>query len=157
MKDLELDIVELQSTAQSTGNGGCVENLKSKKAVLADLLGSRAQGALVRSRFQSVSLMDSPSKLFFSLEKKNGQSRQIHALRSEDGHQLTDMAEIRNSAVDFYVKLYSSEYQEDDAVFDSFCENPHTVSEETNRELEGPLTEEDVFTEFTGGHRWVAL
>ena len=39
MKDLELDIVELQSTAQSTGNGGCVENLKSKKAVLADLLG----------------------------------------------------------------------------------------------------------------------
>ena len=30
MKDLELDIVELQSTAQSTGNGGCVENLKSK-------------------------------------------------------------------------------------------------------------------------------
>ena len=49
MKDLEIDIVELQSTAQSTGNGGCVENLKSKKAVLADLLGSRAQGGLVRS------------------------------------------------------------------------------------------------------------
>ena len=64
MKDLELDIVELQSTAQSTGNGGCVENLKSKKAVLADLLGSRAQGALVRSRFQSVSLLDPPSKFF---------------------------------------------------------------------------------------------
>ena len=81
MKDLEIDIVELQSSAQSTGNGGCVESLKSKKAVLADLLGSRAQGALVRSRFQSISLMDSPSKFFFSLEKKNGQSRQIHAVR----------------------------------------------------------------------------
>ena len=89
--------------------------------------------------------MDSPSKFFFSLEKKNGQSRQIHALRSEDGHQLTDIAEIRNRVVDFYVKLYSSVYQKDDAVFDSFCENLPTVSEETNRELEGPLTEEEVF------------
>ena len=73
--------------------------------------------------------MDSPSKFFFSLEKKNGQSRQIHALRSEDGHQLTDIVED----------------QVDDAVFDSFCENLPTVSEETNRELEGPLTEEEVF------------
>ena len=94
MKDMELDIVELQSTAQSTGNGDCVENLKSKKAVLADLLGGGA--ALVRSRFRSDSLMDSLSKFFFSLEKKNGQRRQIHALRSEDGHQLTDIANIRN-------------------------------------------------------------
>ena len=40
------------------------------------------------------------------------------------------------------MKLCSSEYQEDDAVFDSFCENLPTVSEETNREVEGPLTEE---------------
>ena len=85
--------------------------------------------------------MDSPSKFFFSLEKKNGQSRQIHALQSGDGQQLTDIADIRNRAVDFYVKLYSSEYQEDDAVFDSFCENLPTVSEEPNRELEGPLNE----------------
>ena len=85
--------------------------------------------------------MDSPSKFFFSLEKKKGQSRQIHALRAEDGQQLTGIADIRNRAVDFYVKLYSSEYQEDDVVFDLFCENLPTVSEETNRELEGALTE----------------
>ena len=58
-----------------------------------------------------------------------------YALRSEDGQQLTGIADIRNRAVDFYVKLYSSEYQEDDVVFDSFCENLPTVSEETNREL----------------------
>ena len=42
-----------------------------------DLLNARAQGALVRSRFHSAALMDSPSKFFFSLEQKNGQSRQI--------------------------------------------------------------------------------
>ena len=106
--------MELQNTAQSTGNGGCVESLKSKKVVLADLLDSRAQGGASQLTFL-VSLMDSPSKFFFSLEKKKGQSRQIHALRAEDGQQLTGIADIRNRAVDFYVKLYSSEYQEDDA------------------------------------------
>ena len=145
MKDLEIDIVELQSSSQPTENGGCIENLKSKKALLADLLGTRAQGALVRSRFQSTALMDSPSKLFFSLEQKNGQSRQIHVLRSVDGQTLTHNATIRSRAVDFYVRLYSSEYQEDEAAFDSFCQGLPTVSAEDNRELEGPLTEAEVF------------
>jgi len=42
MRDLEMEIVELQSYAESTGNPGCIEDLKSKKAILADLLGSRA-------------------------------------------------------------------------------------------------------------------
>lgn len=36
--------------------------------MLADLLGVRAQGALVRSRFQTVAQMDAPSKLFNNLE-----------------------------------------------------------------------------------------
>ena len=92
--------------------------------------------------------MDSPSKFFFSLEQKNGQSRQsrqIHALRSEDGQTLTHTAGIRSKAVDFYVQLYSSDYQEDDAAFNSFCQDLPTVSAETNRELEGPLTEAEVF------------
>lgn len=72
MRDLE--IVELQSSAGSSGNRGCSGDLKSKKALLAGLLGSSAQGALVRSCFQSGALMDSPSKFFFGLEKKNRQS-----------------------------------------------------------------------------------
>ncbi|KAJ4919191.1 hypothetical protein JOQ06_000140 [Pogonophryne albipinna] len=117
MRDLEMEIVELQSFAESTGNPGCIEDLKSKKAILADLLGSRAQGALVRSRFQSASMMDSPTKYFFSLEKKNGQGRLIHAL---------------------------SEYNEDDGGFHLFCRGLPTVSEETNKELDGPLTEEEL-------------
>ena len=82
--------------------------------------------------------MDSPSKFFFSLEKKNGQSTQIHALGSEDGHQLTDIAEIRNRVVDFYVKLYSSVYQKDDAVFDSFSENLPTVNWRPTGNWRGP-------------------
>lgn len=36
--------------------------------MLADLLGVKAQGALIRSRFQSITQMDAPSKFFFNLE-----------------------------------------------------------------------------------------
>ncbi|KAJ4933762.1 hypothetical protein JOQ06_006573, partial [Pogonophryne albipinna] len=144
MRDLEMEIVELQSFAESTGNPGCIEDLKSKKAILADLLGSRAQGALVRSRFQSASMMDSPTKYFFSLEKKNGQGRLIHALRSAGGQQLTGNSQIRQRAVDFYCDLFTSEYTEDDGGFNLFCRGLPTVSEETNKELDGPLTEEEL-------------
>lgn len=144
MRDLEMEIVELQSFAESTGNPGCIEDLKSKKAILADLLGSRAQGALVRSRFQSASMMDSPTKYFFSLEKKNGQGRLIHALRSAGGQQLTGNSQIRQRAVDFYCDLFTSEYTEDDGGFNLFCRGLPTVSEETNKELDGALTEEEL-------------
>ncbi|KAI3363546.1 hypothetical protein L3Q82_012152 [Scortum barcoo] len=102
-----------------------LEDLKSKKAVLADLLGSKAQGALVRSRFQSAALMDLPQSFFFGLEKKNGQSRR--------------------SAVQFYAQLYQSEYTKDEGAFNSSCSGLPRFSEETNKELEGPLTSEEVF------------
>ncbi|XP_022625060.1 uncharacterized protein LOC111239456 [Seriola dumerili] len=88
--------------------------------------------------------MDSPSKFFFSLEKKNGQSRFIHALHSAAGHLLTEDSEIRQRAVDFYSQLFESEYTEDDGAFNLFCGGLPRVSEETNKELEGPLTTEEV-------------
>lgn len=43
------------------------ELLEGKKNTLTELLGVRAQGVLVRSRFHSVTLMDAPSKFFFIL------------------------------------------------------------------------------------------
>lgn len=66
--------------SESTGDRGHLQALKTKNTVLADLLGLRAQGALVRSRFQNFVEMDAPSKFFFSLEKKNGQNRLIHCI-----------------------------------------------------------------------------
>lgn len=94
--------------------------------MLADLLGLKAQGALVRARFQSA-----------ELEKKNGQSRFMHALRSTTGRLLTEDGEIRQRAVYFYTLLYSSEFKENEELFDSFCCGLPRVSEETNRELGG--------------------
>lgn len=105
MEHLETEIVELQNLAESTRNQGHIEDLKSKKSALTDLLGTKAQGAVVRSRFQSATLMDAPSKFFFGLEKKNGQSRFLHALHSATGQELRDSNEIRRRAVCFYSKV----------------------------------------------------
>lgn len=87
--------------------------LRIKKVELADLLDTRAQGALVRSRFQSISEMDAPSRFFFSLEKKNCQKKSIQCLRSVDGKDLTGDSDIRKRAVSFYRELYACECGED--------------------------------------------
>lgn len=80
----EREMLESQNLAHSTGEVRHMEDCSKKKAQLADLLGYKTQGALVRSRFQIIDQMDAPSKYFFSLEKKNGQRRFIYALRSEN-------------------------------------------------------------------------
>ncbi len=85
IRRLEMDIVELQTLNGATANQNQLQALKRKTKTLADLLGTRSQGALIRSRFQSISEMDAPSKFFFSLERKNGQRKSIQCLKSEDG------------------------------------------------------------------------
>ncbi|KAJ3598711.1 hypothetical protein NHX12_000706 [Muraenolepis orangiensis] len=75
MKDLESDIVELETIHETTGDRGYIEILKEKKMALANLLDVKVQGALVRSRFLNINEMDAPTSFFFGLEKKNGQRR----------------------------------------------------------------------------------
>ncbi|KAI4900061.1 hypothetical protein NFI96_009346 [Prochilodus magdalenae] len=59
LKALEMEIVELQNLGVTTGNREHIKTLQKRKtATLADLLGARVQGALVRSRFQSASEME---------------------------------------------------------------------------------------------------
>ncbi|KAL6473518.1 hypothetical protein MHYP_G00170790 [Metynnis hypsauchen] len=140
MKNLEIEIVELQNLTESTGNRGNIEALKTKKVALADLLGTKAQGALVRSRFQKVAQMDAPSKFFFSLERKNGQRRCIHALRSESGALLSDPAGIRSHAAKFYEELYSSEYSEQPELEKGFFEGLPKLAEDSASGLERQLS-----------------
>lgn len=54
VRDLEVKMMELQSLVVGTRNQGHIELLKTKRKALDDLLGVKAQGALVRSCFQSV-------------------------------------------------------------------------------------------------------
>lgn len=144
IRDLEIEIVELQVSAHSTGNRGDLENLNLKKAALADLLGSRTQGAMVRCRFQKVTLMDAPTKFFFSLEKKQGQCKFMHGLKSSEDVLLTTDGDIRKRAAEFYADLYSSEYVEDDDNFNDFCSDLPRVSEDVAKELGEPMTLEEI-------------
>ncbi len=54
MKGLEAEIIKLQSLADSTSNQSYAEMISNKNTQLADLLGVKTQGSLVRSRFFKV-------------------------------------------------------------------------------------------------------
>ncbi len=90
--------------------------------------------------------MDAPSHFFFALERKNGQKRLMHSLRDNTGQLLHDSTEIRKCAVDFYGKLFKKESQEILEVVQSFYEGLPQVSEETNMELGGPISEAELYT-----------
>ncbi|KAK3524682.1 hypothetical protein QTP86_000650 [Hemibagrus guttatus] len=139
LKALEIEIVELQRL-EATGDRGHIEALKSKKAKMNDLLDITAQEALVHSHFTSVTKMDAPSKLFFSLEQKNGQKSFIHAVRTESGDRLLEPTEIRKQTVRFYSKLYSSERSGAQIVEESFLKDLPKLSEQAARELDRELT-----------------
>ncbi|KAL0160802.1 hypothetical protein M9458_044527, partial [Cirrhinus mrigala] len=102
------------------------------------------------SRFQSANQMDAPSKFFFNLEKKNGQSRAIHALRSDSGELLTDPAEIRRRAVVFYENLYKNELRAGYEGESDFFNDLPQISEEANAEISGALSEAELYKALQG-------
>ncbi len=75
MANLEEDIKRLHESIDTERNQELFGILDEKKKELAKILNLKAQGALIRSRFQNIEWMDIPSKIFFNLEKKNGQKR----------------------------------------------------------------------------------
>lgn len=62
VKTIEKELVELQMLVDSTGNLAHFDALNKKKNILAKLLDIVTQGALISSRFQSIELMEAPSK-----------------------------------------------------------------------------------------------
>lgn len=57
---------------------------------------------------------------------------------------MTEASEIWWRALDFYSHLYRGEYIQDKEAFNSFCNGLPRVSEETSKELEGPVTADDL-------------
>ncbi|KAJ3609222.1 hypothetical protein NHX12_023746 [Muraenolepis orangiensis] len=146
MKALEIDVEELQELAESTGDRGHIGALKAKKSALADLLGISAQGALVRSRFRNISEMDASSRFFFGLERKNGQKRLIHSMRSDTGQILSESTDIRRHAVGFYSSLFQSELGEEQEVSHGFYEGLPKVEQESSAELEADVSLDELHT-----------
>ncbi|KAK3560765.1 hypothetical protein QTP86_019211, partial [Hemibagrus guttatus] len=58
LKDLEIGLVELQALAESTGDRRHVEDLKVKKVLMADLLGTKAQDLYRSERRDNKELLD---------------------------------------------------------------------------------------------------
>jgi len=63
---------------------------------------------------------------------------------------LTKTSEIRQRAVQFYDKLYSSEYRKDEGLSGCFYEGLPNVSEDSKAELERPLSEEELLNALKG-------
>jgi len=102
------------------------------------MLGCATQGAIIRSCFQSAELMDAPSKFFFSLEKKNGQKKFIHALQSEEGDLLTNP--YRKRAVHIYKELYKSDISEEQDGILIFFLNLPQITKNANEEISKTLS-----------------
>ncbi len=144
MSVLEKELMKLQDVPIFTKDGNVMENVKKKNNLLAELMGLTTQGAIIRSRYQSVELMDAPSKLFFKLEKKNGQKKLIHALRSENGVLLTSPVDIRKRAAQFYKDLYKSEVSEVKYDHLFFFFNLPQIAEDVNNEISKSLSLKEI-------------
>ncbi len=108
-------------------------------------------GALVRSRFQNINQIDAPTNFFFNLEeKKPGQERLIHELRSESGTLLTDLIDIRRRAVCIYDKLYKCVCDVEPDIDNVFFLNLSKVSEEGNLKLSKALSLEELHKALRG-------
>uniref|UniRef100_A0A3B5PV23 Reverse transcriptase domain-containing protein n=1 Tax=Xiphophorus maculatus TaxID=8083 RepID=A0A3B5PV23_XIPMA len=146
IRDLEMSIVDLERLSDTTGNREYFEALKSKRLTLANLLESKVQGALVRSRMQNITEMDAPSGFFFGLERKQGQRKMIHSLLSDTGQHLSEPGQIRRRAVEFYHSLFRSEYDESERMMEEFCEELPQIYKETSTDLERPLGIQELHT-----------
>ncbi|XP_037391516.1 uncharacterized protein LOC119262641 [Pygocentrus nattereri] len=92
----------VQCLGEATGDQEHITARKRKKAALTDLLG-------MTTHFRNVTELDAPLK-FFGLELKNGQKRFMHAVRSESGDLVSKPSEIRQQTVNFFSKLFESEW-----------------------------------------------
>lgn len=137
---LESEIINLQNLVEAKGEQSFIDSLKCKKSALVDLLGTRTKGALVRSRFQMLTQMDAPSRFFFGLERRNGQSRVMHSIRSKTGQELKEPADIRRRAVQFYAELYKDEHKEDKELAASFYKGLSNISKGSKEKLDKPLS-----------------
>ncbi len=145
IKKLENEILEIQALIQETGNQDHLESFYLKKSALSDFYKRKAQGALVRSRFQNVEQLDVPSKFFFGLEKKNGQRRHIQNLRSETGVLLSNPVEMRERAVKFYKNLYSCDHRLGQDEGNNFFKDLPKISESANAILSKDITLNELY------------
>lgn len=129
IQSIEKDISSIEVELINRYEPDLLKNLQQKKRELGSLLHERVKGALVRSRFTSVTDMDAPSAFFFNLERKTAQQKQIACLRLPDGRVTSNVMEMRHHAVTFYSSLYTAEQCDTDCAEQLFHDLPQIDSE----------------------------
>ncbi|MBN3292510.1 YTX2 protein, partial [Polypterus senegalus] len=139
MAALEIKIAEFQQLLEKGPNEQLQASLTSAKLGLAHLLETRAQGALVRARFQRLTEMDAPTQYFFGLEKKNSQSKILHCIRTPDGSETQEPSEIRQVVREFYELLFAADgdggSEDQQAFLQDLPQLPNADVAQLNREV----------------------
>lgn len=136
IRDLEKEI-EL-----NTSNNILIENLKSEKAKLNDLIDKRIKGILLRSKAEWVEGSEKNTKYFANLEKKNAEQKIISQLKDNSNNIETNQNKILTKIKDFYERLYKKDLQIEDCEDSIFFANEINTLEQNNEYVEnGHLTE----------------
>lgn len=148
MTELEREIVELESRADSHPSETAQDTLRQRRSTLSSLLEERVRGAQVRSRFIELRDMDAPSKFFFGLEKKKANSKRLLCVRLPCGRELFSKEDISVAAVNFYQDLYNKEPC-NSADLEMLLQDLPRLSKEEQQDMEGNITLQELSTAAT--------
>ena len=93
----------------------------------------------MRARYSLYADMDSPTKLFFGLEKRTSKAEHMQCLKLPGGRETTDPADIMSHSLSFYEDLYRAEVCDVSAGEELLQDLPQLGEEEALR-LEQPLS-----------------
>jgi len=141
---LEKEVLELQrNPLELNRNQGLRKEFITKKELLHSLVNERAKGALVRLKIKNLSLFDTPSKFFFSLERKTKTQQQLLSVQSPEGGIVSEPKMIKRIVVDYFSSLFCAK-KIDLNVARAFIEPLPKLSESQRASLESSITLEEL-------------
>ena len=82
--------------------------LRIKKQQLEEIIGSKTQGAIIRSKVKWYNEGERNTKYFHSLEKRHFNSKTIRNLVTDNGTRISTDVEILQEPKNYYESLYTS-------------------------------------------------
>ena len=146
-KELFDKIKTLEQTIDIEIDPNKIELLRNEvniaKKELEHLEKIEAYGHYVRSKAFFLENDQKNSAIFFSLEKKNYENKNIKRLTDKTGKQITKPNDILQATVDFYQTLYDKDKQVSEEFYDDFfkpCETPK-LDDNVRDHINRPFTE----------------
>ena len=142
-KELNVKIESLEKELTKNPNSETtVENIKTEKSKLNDLIDKRIKGILLRSKAEWIEGSEKNSKYFANLEKKRAEQKNIKQIRDNTNNILSDPKPILKYAKEFYENLYSKDENIEECDNSPFFLNEvKTVTDNNETEQSGHLSE----------------